>query len=251
MKFGKEIVTATNEFIVNKDHWNGVPVMLFAEFFSLFSSFRWFGINILEWKIVVLEIVGNFTAVRTVVVSQYNNFSHQTVFNKIIISGEFNLYLNPINTLIRNMILESLIFSISNLYKKISFINLERWRIKKKYQRTRIVKNQKTNKWVLIMKIKFKSKILNNLQRITLKNNKNPKHWNSKLKKMLKRFFNWKKTNRNKLPTHLLKFNLKNNFKACNSKHTWSKKLFNRQVIYNKQSNLSSTKYKQINKNNW
>ena len=247
MKFCKEIVTATNEFIVNKDHWNGVPVMLFAEFFSLFSSFRWFGINILEWKIVVLEIVGNFTAIRTVVVSQYNNFSHQTVFNKIIISGEFNLYLNLINTWIRNMILGSLMFSISILYKKISSINLERWRINKNYQRAKIVKKKKTNKWVLIMKIKYWHKILKIFQRIALKNNKNPKHWNSKLK----RFFSKKKTHKNKLPTHLLKFNSKSNFKACNLNLTWLKKLYNRQTTYNRQSNLLSTKYKQMNKTNW
>lgn len=77
VQFREKVVTSSNELVVDEDHRDGFPVMLGAEVLSLLTSFECFGINVLEWNVVLPEVVGNFSAEWTVVVSQYNNLSHQ------------------------------------------------------------------------------------------------------------------------------------------------------------------------------
>lgn len=87
-KFREEIVTTTDKLIINEDHWNSFPVVFFTEFFSFLSSFRWLSINVLERDVIVFKVICNFSTVWTVIVSQYNNFCHWSVNDKIIIPDE-------------------------------------------------------------------------------------------------------------------------------------------------------------------
>ena len=75
-EFGEEVIASTYKLVIDENHGDGVPFMLFAELLSLLDAWLCLGVDVFEVLIILFKVVCNLSTVWAIIASQHNNFCH-------------------------------------------------------------------------------------------------------------------------------------------------------------------------------